>query len=110
MYEKSMEHFKYFLRSYLGDPQENAPLWRERSAINYAENLRAKLFILHGVNDPRCPVDQARIFRNRLLELGRVEGEDFEYIELGEEGHGSKDIEQKRRIFQLIGDFLERWL
>lgn len=110
MYEKSIEHFKYFLRIYLGDPQENAELWRERSAINYAEDMRAKLLILHGVNDPRCPVDQARTFRDRLLELGRVEGEDFEYVELGKEGHGSKDIEQKRRIFKVIGDFMERWL
>ncbi|MCD6141170.1 S9 family peptidase [Candidatus Bipolaricaulota bacterium] len=108
LYEKSMEHFKYFLRWHLGDPEENAALWRERSAINYAENLKAKLLLVHGVNDPRCPVEQSRLFRDRLVELGYKEGRDFEYVELGEEGHGSSDIAHKVRTYTLLADFMDR--
>jgi dipeptidyl aminopeptidase/acylaminoacyl peptidase len=110
MYDQSMEHFKYFLREQMGDPEADAALWADRSAINFAEHLRAKLLIVHGVNDPRCPVDQSRIFRDRLLALGRQEGRDFEYVELTEEGHGSSDIEQKIRTFQILADYLERVL
>lgn len=110
MYESSMEHFKYFLRQMMGDPEADADLWRDRSAVHFMENLKAKLFIVHGVNDPRCPVEQARIARDRLLELGKVEGEDFEYVELGEEGHGSSDIGQKIRSYRLLADFMERRL
>ena len=66
--------------------------------------------MVHGVNDPRCPVSQSRIFRDRLLELGKKEGTDFEYVELGEEGHGSADIEQKIRTFTILADYLERVL
>ncbi len=108
LYEKSMEHFKYFLRWHLGDPEENAALWRERSAINYAGNLKAKLLLVHGVNDPRCPVEQSRLFRDRLVELGYKEGRDFEYVELGEEGHGSSDIAHKVRTYTLLADFMDR--
>lgn len=108
LYEKSMEHFKYYLRWHLGDPQENASLWRERSAINYAENLKAKLLLVHGVNDPRCPVEQSRLFRDRLIELGYKEGKDFEYVELAEEGHGSSDIGHKIRTYTLLADFMEK--
>ncbi len=108
LYEKSMEHFKYYLRWHLGDPEENAALWEERSAINYAGNLRAKLLLVHGVNDPRCPIEQSRLFRDRLLELGYKEGEDFEYVELGEEGHGSSDIAHKIRTYTLLADFMAR--
>jgi dipeptidyl aminopeptidase/acylaminoacyl peptidase len=110
LYEKSMEHFKYYFREQMGDPEKDRALWRDRSAIEFADKLRAKLLMVHGVNDPRCPVEQSRIFRDRLLELGRKEGEDFEYVELGEEGHGSTDIAQKIRTFNILADYLERVL
>jgi dipeptidyl aminopeptidase/acylaminoacyl peptidase len=110
LYEKSMEHFKYYFREQMGDPETDRALWRDRSAIEFAERLRAKLLMVHGVNDPRCPVDQSRIFRDRLLELGRREGEDFEYVELGDEGHGSTDIAQKIRTFNILAEYLERVL
>ena len=66
--------------------------------------------MVHGANDPRCPVDQSRLFRDRLLELGKREGLDFEYVEFGDEGHGSNDIEQKIRTYTTLADYLERVL
>jgi dipeptidyl aminopeptidase/acylaminoacyl peptidase len=110
MYDASMEHFKYFLRQNMGDPEEDADLWRDRSAIHFMDNLKAKLFIIHGANDPRCPIEQARIARDRLLELGKVEGEDFEYVEFSDEGHSTADIEQKIRSYRLMADFMARRL
>ena len=89
LYEKSMEHFKYYFREQMGDPEKDRALWRDRSAVEFAENLRAKLLMVHGVNDPRCPVEQSRVFRDRLVELGRKEGTDFEYVELTDEGRTS---------------------
>ena len=110
MYEESMEHFRTFLRLFLGDPVENREFWIERSAITYANQLAAKLLIVHGVNDPRCPISQARLFRDKLLELGYREGDDFEYVELADEGHGSTDAEQKVRTYSLLADFMDRRL
>jgi dipeptidyl aminopeptidase/acylaminoacyl peptidase len=110
MWEESREHFRYFLREQMGDPEADRALWRDRSAIEFADGLRAKLLMVHGVNDPRCPVTQSRIFRDRLLALGRREGAEFEYVELADEGHGSADIEQKIRTFRILADYLERVL
>jgi dipeptidyl aminopeptidase/acylaminoacyl peptidase len=110
MWSESKEHFRYFLREQMGDPETDRALWRDRSAIEFADQLRAKLLMVHGVNDPRCPVSQSRLFRDKLLALGKREGEDFEYVELGEEGHGSADIEQKIRTFRILADYLERVL
>jgi len=110
LYAKSMEHFKYYFREQMGDPEKERALWRDRSAIEFADKLTAKLLMVHGVNDPRCPVEQSRIFRDRLLELGRVEGQDFEYVELADEGHGSSDIQQKIRTFRILADYLEKVL
>ncbi|GAA0647298.1 S9 family peptidase [Salarchaeum japonicum] len=112
MYENSMPHFQSMLEQQLGDPEENEEFWRERSPLTHVENIQNPILIVHGVNDPRCPIDQARVFRDALLDMGWTEGEDgdFEYEELGAEGHGSTDIDQKIRQFTLVDDFLDRRL
>jgi dipeptidyl aminopeptidase/acylaminoacyl peptidase len=110
MWDESKEHFRYFLREQMGDPEKDRDLWRDRSAIEFADQLRAKLLMVHGVNDPRCPVSQSRIFREKLLSLGKREGEDFDYVELTDEGHGSADIQQKIRTFTILADYLDRIL
>ncbi|MFC7074028.1 S9 family peptidase [Halovenus rubra] len=112
LYEESMPQFKSGLEDMLGDPEENEEFYRERSAINHVENVQDPIYSIHGVNDPRCPISQARLFRDALEEQGLTEGEDgdFEYTELGEEGHGSTDIDQKIRSFELLADFLDRRL
>lgn len=110
LYAKSMEHFKYYFREQMGDPEKDFALWRDRSAIEFADKLTAKLLMVHGVNDPRCPVEQSQVFRDRLIELGKKEGEDFEYVELADEGHGSSDIKQKIRTFRILADYLEKVL
>lgn len=106
LYDSSMDHFKYYLNQQMGDPEADADLWYDRSAVNFLQHMTGKLYIIHGENDPRCPIEQARIVRDRLLELGKVEGEDFEYTELTDEGHGSGDIQQKIRSYNLLVDFL----
>lgn len=56
------------------------------------------------------PVSQARLFRKALEDevFDPVEDADFEYRELGEEGHASTDIDQKTRTFRLLDGFFER--
>jgi dipeptidyl aminopeptidase/acylaminoacyl peptidase len=109
MYENTMPHFKSELMvKYLGHPEDNPELYDERSPATYAENVSSPLLMIHGVNDRRVPVSQARIFRDELDEAGFEEGDDYEYRELGEEGHASSDIDQKIRTFEILDDFLER--
>lgn len=110
MYEDSMEHFKYFLRQQMGDPQQNEELWKERSPISYVNNCQPPLLMVHGVNDPRCPVSQARLFKEALEQRGWEDGKEFEYVELGEEGHGSMDVEQRVNLYRLLDDYLDRRL
>jgi len=113
MFENTMPHYRTeLLEKNVGSPDEHPDLYDERSPINYADNLAAPLLLVHGVNDRRVPVSQARLFRDRLAELGYQEGEDgdFEYVELGEEGHASTDVDQKIRMFETLADFLDRRL
>ena len=106
LYEGDMPHFQAMLEEEMGDPEENYDLWRDRSAIEHAERMKKPLLIIHGVNDPRCPIEQARIFKERLEDMGWEVGKDFQYEELGEEGHGSTDIRQKIRVFKIMENYL----
>ena len=111
MFENTMPHFRTeLMEKYLGTPEENPELYRERSPVEYVENVDAPMFLVHGVNDRRVPVSQARIFRDALETAGYDAGEsgDYEYEELGEEGHASSDQDQKLRMFRLLEDFLDR--
>jgi len=113
LFENTMPHFRTeALVKYLGTPEENPGFYEERSPITHVENLDAPLLMMHGVNDRRAPVSQARLYRDALQEAGFREGEDadFEYVELGEEGHASSDIDQKIRSFRVLDQFLERRL
>ena len=111
MYETTMPHFRTeLMEKNLGTPEESPELYRERSPVEYAENLECPLLLVHGVNDRRVPVEQARLYADRLQELGYKRGEagDYEFVELGEEGHASSDIDQKIRLFRILDDFLDR--
>jgi len=110
LYEEDMPHFQSILEEHMGDPEENHELWRDRSPIEHVEKMERPILMIHGVNDPRCPIEQARIFSDALEDMGWEEGEDFELEELGEEGHGSTDISQKIRAFKILEDYLDRRL
>lgn len=109
LYDSNMPHYRHVLQEQMGDPEENYELWRNRSPIEHVDRMEQPISIIHGVNDPRCPVEQARIFRDALLERGWAEGQDFGYTEL-EEGHGSTDIDQKTRKLIHLQEALDRWL
>lgn len=105
-----MPQLGYYFKTMMGDPDENHDLWRDRSAITHASQLKAHMFMMHGTNDPRCPINQARDFRDELVRLGKQEGRDFEYVEFSDEGHGAGDIAGKTRSYRLLADYLERRL
>ena len=122
MFETTMPHFRTeLMEKNLGTPEANPDLYRERSPIEYTGNVDSPMLMIHGVNDRRVPVSQARLFRDELLALGYEVDErdpdadgdsdaDVEYVELGKEGHASTDSDQKLRMFRVLAGFLERRL
>ncbi|WP_232700944.1 S9 family peptidase [Halobacterium wangiae] len=112
MYENTVPQFRSgFLQTHLGTPDENPDLYRERSPVTHAGNLNAPLLLVHGTNDPRVPVSQARNFRDALLERGYDQGEGaaFEYRELDGSGHFGANADEESPL-ALLTDFLDRRL
>ena len=115
LYDHSQSHFKFILINYLGKYEEYKDIWEDRSAINHVEKMTASLQIMHGVNDPRCPINQARDFRDKLISIGWKESKEgeksFEYVEFGDEGHGGfSDIAMRIRTYKHFIDYFKRRL
>jgi hypothetical protein len=56
----------------------------------------------------RCPVEEARNFKEKLLKIGKKEGEDFEYLEDSGKGHLLIGQDSLIRQYTLTLDFFKR--
>jgi dipeptidyl aminopeptidase/acylaminoacyl peptidase len=65
----------------LGGRRPMAPGIAARDVLRDCASLSVPLLLIHGAGDAAVPVGQSRALRRRLLELGRTEGTDFEYLE-----------------------------
>lgn len=108
--EQAPGGYKELIEGLLGKYEENKELWEDRSPLTHVDKIKAPIQMIQTVNDPRCPIGESRQFRDRLLELGKKEGEDFEYIELGEKGHGIKGKDDLANTIKLVLDFFKRRL
>jgi len=89
-----------------GDPERDRDLLVELSPITHVEKVKAPLMVVHGVNDPRVPVGEARQLVSKLRDMGR----DVEYIELEDEGHGIVKVQNRVRVYSKIVEFLVKHL
>lgn len=88
--------FKTFTEMFFnGPPEKNNDLYYDRSAINFVENMRDPLLIIHRANDSRCPVEPIYTFTGKAISLGK---EVDIYIEQ-EAGHGTQKMEHLRKQY-----------
>jgi dipeptidyl aminopeptidase/acylaminoacyl peptidase len=94
--------FKRFTENFFeGPPDANLELYRDRSAINFVENMEDPLLIIHRANDSRCPVEPIYTFMGKAISLGKpVEI----YVEQ-EAGHGAQKMDHLRHQYGKVIDF-----
>lgn len=88
----------------VGDPVRDQAKLRRYSPQNNLALLEVPVLIIHGDQDQRLPVDNAR---NLIAELKRL-NKDHEYLEVLEGGHGTIRVSNRKRIYNSIDRFLKR--
>jgi dipeptidyl aminopeptidase/acylaminoacyl peptidase len=78
----------------------------EVSPLSRVDEIRAPLFIIHGANDPRVPVAEARQIHRSLTERGVP----CELNVYEDEGHGLKKLRNRLDAYPKAAAFLERVL
>lgn len=103
MYYLSDTIFKQFINILFAGKKE---LWKDRSAINFADKLKAPLCIIHPQNDTRTPLKPVLKYCMKLLEKGKT----FEVHIAPDMGHIIMKIDDAIKILFPAIIFLERYL
>jgi dipeptidyl aminopeptidase/acylaminoacyl peptidase len=84
----------------LGGPvYEHEALYRERSPLTYAAQMRTPLLLIHNEGDLRCPIEQAEQLFVQLRRMGKTE---VEMVRFPEESHNlSRSGRPDRRVERL---------
>jgi len=87
-----------------GSLEDDRELLESISPINSMDRIEAPLFVLHGENDPRVPVGEAR----QVAEAAEAAGVPVETLVFEDEGHGISKRENRIEAYAAIVEFLDR--
>lgn len=88
----------------LGGPPEQAPeRYRERSPINFVNNIKGKLLIIQGLQDPNVTPENVKAVRVALDEAGIP----YDLLAFEDEGHGILRPKNLRVLFPRLVQFFE---
>lgn len=91
---------------YMDTPQSNPEGYKETSLINKAKNLKGKLQIIIGTNDPTVVPQHAESFLKARIEAG-TQPDFFVYPGEGHNMMGRSSVHLHERITQYFEDYLK---
>ncbi|MCW8875780.1 MAG: prolyl oligopeptidase family serine peptidase [Kangiellaceae bacterium] len=77
---------------------------RERSPIYHLDKLKAAVMLVHGKDDPRCPIEQYDALADALDERDYP----YESVVKAFEGHGFRNEENNYDLYSKMEKFLEK--
>ncbi len=87
-----------------GDPEVDPEFMASISPINFAQNIRAPLFVIAGANDPRVPKHES----DQIVEKVRARGVPVEYMPFADEGHGLAKRANRIKAYSAVAAFLDK--
>jgi dipeptidyl aminopeptidase/acylaminoacyl peptidase len=97
----------FLLQILLGVRNENLDIYKERSAVNLAHQVKAPLLILEGDVDYRVPSKQGEEMIEALKKAGKT---DFERHVYAGEGHGWRKVSSVEDYIERMEKFLTKWV
>lgn len=94
---------KNFIAEFVG--KDDAEL-RKQSPIEYLDQLKAPVFIVHGEEDQRVPFNQAKRLRSALEKRKHP----YEWLSKYGEGHGFYVLENRVELYEKLFAFLDKHL
>ena len=94
------------MKRFVGDPEEDADMLRERSPLTYIDDVKAPLLVIQGAKDPRVVKPESDQLVEKLRSLGR----EVEYVIFDDEGHGFTKRQNELKAYRTSAEWLERYL
>jgi dipeptidyl-peptidase-4 len=90
---------------YMGLPSDNADGYRKGSSINYAQQLKGNLLLVHGTGDDNCHYQGTEALINELI----AQNKKFSMMAYPNRSHGiSEGKNTTRHLYGLLTDFLHK--
>ncbi|MFW5691733.1 MAG: S9 family peptidase [Chloroflexota bacterium] len=86
-----------------GSPDEVPDRYFERSPINFVQNIKGRLLIVQGMQDPNVTPENVRTVTERL----QANGIEYELAAFDDEGHGISKPANQRRLYPQLATFFE---
>ncbi len=100
------EHWKHFMREWVGDAEADRDFLIERSPITYVDQVRCPLLVIQGGMDPRV----AKAESDQMVEHLESRGLEVEYIVFPDEGHGFAKRKNEFAAWRASAEFLLKHL
>jgi dipeptidyl aminopeptidase/acylaminoacyl peptidase len=104
--ENTAEWRRKFREREYGSLERDREFLLGASPLTHVDRIRAPLFVIHGANDPRVPVGEARQIHRSLTERGIR----CELLVYDDEGHGLKKLPNKLDAYPRAAAFLNEVL
>jgi dipeptidyl aminopeptidase/acylaminoacyl peptidase len=101
-YETTRPDIRPYSEEMMGGPPSAVPeRYRERSPINFIENIQGRLLIVQGANDPNVTPQNVADVRKRLDAAGKA----YEVLVFDDEGHGIGRPANRKVLLKRLGQF-----
>lgn len=90
-----------YLKDVLGNDVEDQ---KRRSPAYNAEKIKAEVFLIHGANDRRVPIEQAEALKDAFDKIDKT----YDWLEIPNEGHGYYDEGNRLLVYGEILKFLDK--
>lgn len=87
-----------------GSPEEIPEKYRERSPINFVQQIKGKLLIVQGLQDPNVTPENVKAVREKLDRVGI----EYEVLAFEDEGHGILRPKNLKTLYLRLAEFFER--
>ncbi|MBD3337310.1 MAG: prolyl oligopeptidase family serine peptidase [Candidatus Eisenbacteria bacterium] len=103
---KNTAEYRRHLREAEYGPLDDPEFLREVSPITKVDSIRAALLVVHGENDPRVPVSEARQIARAL----QARGAPVDTLIFPDEGHGVSKRANRLILYRRMVDFFRKHL
>jgi len=86
-----------------GTPKQVPELYRQRSPLNFVENIKGKLLIVQGANDPNVTPENVTTVLG-ALDRNKIS---YELLVFEDEGHGIHKLKNKRTLYLRLAAFFK---
>ncbi|MFJ8265286.1 S9 family peptidase [Peribacillus asahii] len=97
---------KKFREDEYGTVEKDGEFFNQIDPLNHADKITSPLMVIHGVNDPRVPIEESEQIVNKLKKRNHP----VTYIRIKDEGHRLVKLKNKIYAYSKLADFLETYI